>query len=149
MTDPVLSIVGVGKAYRRYRSEGRRVLAMLGLPVAPLEENWVLRGVSFQVHPGEAVGIVGQNGAGKSTLLKIVTGTLRPTEGRVAVAGRIAAILELGMGFNPEFSGRHNVLHAGSLMGLDRAFLDRAMPGIALDVATRGVDLHDEAWRCS
>ena len=130
MTDPVLSIVGVGKAYRRYRSEGRRVLAMLGLPVVPLEENWVLRGVSFQVHPGEAVGIVGQNGAGKSTLLKIVTGTLRPTEGRVAVAGRIAAILELGMGFNPEFSGRHNVLHAGSLMGLDRAFLERAMPGI-------------------
>ena len=64
MTDPVLSIVGVGKAYRRYRSEGRRVLAMLGLPVVPLEENWVLRGVSFQVHPGEAVGIVGQNGAG-------------------------------------------------------------------------------------
>ena len=130
MKHPVLSVAGVGKAYRRYRSEGRRVLALLGLGIAPLEEAWVLRDVSFDVHPGEAVGIVGQNGAGKSTLLKIITGTLRATEGQVGVSGRIAAILELGMGFNPEFTGRQNVLHSGSLMGLDRAFLERAMPEI-------------------
>lgn len=127
---PVLVVEGLGKAYRRYRSEGRRVLAMLGLPVAPVEEHWVLRGVSFAVHPGEAVGIVGQNGAGKSTLLKMITGTLRPTEGRVAVAGRIAAILELGMGFNAEFTGRQNVLHAGGLMGMTREQIEAAMPGI-------------------
>ena len=127
---PVLVVEDLGKAYRRYRSEGRRVLAMLGLPVAPVEEHWVLRGVSFAVHPGEAVGIVGQNGAGKSTLLKMITGTLRPTEGRVAVAGRIAAILELGMGFNAEFTGRQNVLHAGGLMGMTREQIEAAMPGI-------------------
>ncbi|HWS73830.1 MAG TPA: ABC transporter ATP-binding protein, partial [Quisquiliibacterium sp.] len=126
----MLAVEGLGKAYRKYRSEGRRVLAMLGLPVAPVEEHWVLRDVSFAVQPGEAVGIVGQNGAGKSTLLKMVTGTLRPTEGRVAVAGRIAAILELGMGFNAEFTGRQNVLHSGGLMGLTRAQLEDAMPDI-------------------
>ncbi len=127
---PVLVVENLGKAYRSYRSEGRRVLAMLGLPVAPVEEHWALRGLGFAVHPGEAVGIVGQNGAGKSTLLKMVTGTLRPTEGRVAVAGRISAILELGMGFNPEFTGRRNVLHSGALMGMTAAQLEAAMPGI-------------------
>ena len=97
---PVLVVEDLGKAYRRYRSEGRRVLAMLGLPVAPVEEHWVLRGVSFAVHPGEAVGIVGQNGAGKSTLLKMITGTLRPTEGRVAVNGTV--VTELGSKADPE-----------------------------------------------
>ncbi|HPU54048.1 MAG TPA: ABC transporter ATP-binding protein [Burkholderiaceae bacterium] len=127
---PILSVSGVGKAYRRYRSESRRLLALMGAGFKPTEETWVLRDVSFDVHPGEALGIVGQNGAGKSTLLKLVTGTLRPTEGRVAAAGRIAAILELGMGFHPDFTGRRNVMHAGSLMGLDRAFLEDAMPGI-------------------
>ncbi len=127
---PVLSVAGVGKAYRRYRSESRRLLSLLGFGFKPTEETWVLRDVSFDVRSGEALGIVGQNGAGKSTLLKLVTGTLRPTEGRVAASGRIAAILELGMGFHPDFSGRRNVLHAGSLMGLDRDFLEKAMPGI-------------------
>ena len=127
---PVLVIEGLGKAYRRYRSDVRRVLSLFGLGGAPLDEHWALRDVSFAVHPGEAVGIVGQNGAGKSTLLKLVTGTARATEGRVAVAGRIAAILELGMGFNADLSGRENVIHAGSLMGMTPQQLHAAMPDI-------------------
>ncbi len=129
-TTPVLAVDRLGKAYRRYQSEGRRVLSLMGLPFQPVQETWVLRDVSFEVHPGEAVGIVGQNGAGKSTLLKLVTGTTRASEGTVAMGGRVAAILELGMGFVPDFTGRQNVYHAGSLMGLGHAQLEALMPEI-------------------
>lgn len=90
----------------------------------------VLRNVSFAIEPGEAVGLVGQNGAGKSTLLKLVTGTLQATEGSVHVNGRIAAILELGMGFNTELSGRQNVYHAAGLMGFSTAQVDQAISEI-------------------
>lgn len=130
MTTPSLTISGVGKAFRRYRGEWRRVLSWLGLPMAPAEEHWVLRNISFRIMPGEAVGIVGQNGAGKSTLLKLITGTLRPTKGEIAVNGRIAALLELGMGFNPEFSGRRNVYHTAGLMGFQTEQVDAVIDEI-------------------
>lgn len=107
------------KSFRSYAGEWRRVASCFGLPFRPIAESHVLRGVSFSVGPGEAVGVVGQNGAGKSTLLKIITGTLAPTQGRVSINGRVSAILELGMGFNPELTGRQNVYHAASLMGFD------------------------------
>ncbi|MFK8398797.1 ABC transporter ATP-binding protein [Pseudomonas sp. BGr12] len=113
----LLSVNDLGKAYRSYRSEWQRVAAWFNLPSRPAEEHWVLRHVSFHIKPGEAIGIIGQNGAGKSTLLKMLTGTLQPTEGSVQRNGRIAAILELGMGFNPELTGRQNVYHAAGLMG--------------------------------
>jgi len=126
----VLAVQGLGKAYRTYRSEWQRVGNWFGLGARPATEQWALRGVSFRVSAGEAVGIVGANGAGKSTLLKLITGTLRPSEGQVGVNGRISAILELGMGFNPEFTGRQNVRHAAGLMGFDAARIRQAMDEI-------------------
>jgi len=126
----VLSVHNLGKAYRGYRSEWQRIARWFGLSVQPNEEHWVLRHIEFSIEPGEAIGIVGQNGAGKSTLLKIITGTLQPTEGSVQINGRIAAILELGMGFNPELSGRQNVRHTAGLMGFSAARIEAIMPQI-------------------
>jgi lipopolysaccharide transport system ATP-binding protein len=120
----------LGKVYRSYRSESRRVLGWLGLPSAPIAEHWALRHVGFQVAAGEALGIVGQNGAGKSTLLKLVTGTARPNEGRVAVRGRVSAILELGMGFDGDLSGRDNCRHAAGLMGHAGRAIDAMLPAV-------------------
>lgn len=91
---------------------------------------WALREISFGVEKGETLGLVGPNGCGKSTLLQIVSGILQPTTGRVATRGRIAALLELGAGFNPEFSGRENVYLNGEIMGLSRPEIARAMPSI-------------------
>tara|TARA_R110001599_G_scaffold96554_5_gene249651 strand:- start:1505 stop:2716 length:1212 start_codon:yes stop_codon:yes gene_type:complete len=120
----------LGKAYRTYKSDWQRFGRWVGIPCQPNEEHWVLRHLSFEIQPGEAIGIVGQNGAGKSTLLKMITGTLQPTEGAIQVNGRIAAILELGMGFNPELSGRENVFHAAGLMGFTSQQIQDAMADI-------------------
>jgi lipopolysaccharide transport system ATP-binding protein len=94
------------------------------------ELNWVLRGLNFQIKAGEAVGIIGINGAGKSTLLKMITGTTQATTGTVSVEGRVAALLELGMGFHPEFTGRQNVVMAGQLLGLTSGEVRQLMPEI-------------------
>ena len=121
---------GLGKAYRRWNSEWMRAASWFGLPVQPAEQYWALRNIDFSIAPGEAVGIVGQNGAGKSTLLKLITGTARATEGEVLRTGRVAAILELGMGFNADLTGRQNAYHSAGLMGYSQAEIDRAMPDI-------------------
>jgi lipopolysaccharide transport system ATP-binding protein len=120
----------LGKAYRTYRSEWQRIGRWLGITSTPREEHWVLQHINFEINAGEAIGIVGQNGAGKSTLLKMLTGTLQPTTGSVEVHGRIAAILELGMGFNPELTGRQNVYHAAGLMGFTTQQIDEVMAEI-------------------
>lgn len=125
-----LCVNNLGKAFRRYGNEWRRVFSWFGLPFSPLDELWVVQHVSFSIGPGEAVGIVGQNGAGKSTLLKLITGTLKPTEGTVEIHGRVAAILELGMGFNPELTGRQNVNHSAGLMGFSQSTINMAMAEI-------------------
>lgn len=127
----LLSVNNLGKAYRTYTSELQRVARWFGLPVKPSEEHWVLKHLSFNIEAGEAIGIVGQNGAGKSTLLKMITGTLQPTEGHVQVNGRIAAILELGMGFTPDLTGRQNVYHAAGLMGFNAEQIDAVIDDIA------------------
>jgi len=126
----LLSIQNIGKSYRAYRSESRRFASWFGLPVKPSEEHWVLRHMSFEVYSGEAVGVVGQNGAGKSTLLKMIAGTLKPTEGKIQINGRIAAILELGMGFNPELTGRQNAIHALGIMGFNAEEIHQIIPKI-------------------
>lgn len=127
----MLTLRGLGKAYKRYAHRRDRVLEKLLSWRGPRHEDvWVLRGLDLHVEPGECVGIIGQNGAGKSTLLKLVTGTTEPTEGSIEVRGRIAAILELGMGFHPEFSGRQNVMVAGQLLGLRTQEIAAAMPAI-------------------
>jgi lipopolysaccharide transport system ATP-binding protein len=126
----LLTVHNLGKAYRTYRSELQRFARWFGLPLKPSEECWVLRHVGFDIQPGEAIGIIGQNGAGKSTLLKMITGTLQPTEGEVQINGRIAAILELGMGFNPELTGRQNSFHAAGLMGFTAEQIQQVMPDI-------------------
>lgn len=130
MSAAVLKIDGLGKAFREYTMEWQRMLGWFGGHHKASAETWVLRDISFQVFAGESVGIVGENGAGKSTLLKLVTGTLRPTEGSIAVAGRIAAILELGMGFNPDLTGRDNARYTAGLMGMSPAEIDKIIPAV-------------------
>ncbi|UNK51195.1 ABC transporter ATP-binding protein [Lysobacter sp. S4-A87] len=93
-------------------------------------EFWALRGVNLDVHRGETVGIVGRNGSGKSTLLQMIAGTLTPTEGTIEVNGRVAALLELGSGFNPEFTGRENVYLNAAILGLKRHEIDARLNSI-------------------
>jgi lipopolysaccharide transport system ATP-binding protein len=128
MTRVVLHVDNIGKSFREYGTEWRRFGSWFGWKSAKIQENWVLRNISFVVRKGEAVGIVGQNGAGKSTLLKLITGTLGATEGMVRTGGRIAAILELGMGFDPDLTGRQNVAHSAGLMGFSRAEIQKLVP---------------------
>lgn len=126
----VLNIDGIGKCYAKYHNNFARLLNWAGFNIKPAYEYWANKDISFSVHAGQAVAIIGQNGAGKSTLLKMITGTVRPTEGRITVNGRISAMLELGLGFNPEFTGRQNAYMAGGLMGLSNQELDHLMPEI-------------------
>jgi lipopolysaccharide transport system ATP-binding protein len=125
-----LRVQSLGKAYRDWGGEWRRMASWIVPGIAPRKEHWVLQEVSFTVRPGEAVGIVGQNGAGKSTLLKLITGTTHASQGSIEIAGQVAAILELGMGFNPDLTGRQNVRHAAGLMGRSPQEIEQAMPGI-------------------
>jgi ABC-type polysaccharide/polyol phosphate transport system ATPase subunit len=123
-------VQNVSKLYRLYRRPADRLRELLP-GVAPAHRDfWALRDISFEVERGETLGLVGPNGCGKSTLLQMVSGILQPTTGRVVTRGRIAALLELGAGFNPEFSGRENVYLNGEIMGLSRGEIERAMPSI-------------------
>ena len=124
-----LVVSNVSKAYKRYPGKWARVAEWItGRPLHA--KTWVLRDISFTINPGEAVGIIGVNGAGKSTLLKIITGTTQPTSGSVHIEGRVAALLELGMGFHPDFTGRQNVFMAGQLLGLRSDEIAACMPAI-------------------
>ena len=125
-----LHVENLGKSYRQWGSEWRRFASWFVPSMVPYEEHWVLKDVSFSLRAGETVGIVGQNGAGKSTLLKLISGTTRPTSGQVQLSGRVAAILELGMGFNPNFTGRQNAYHSAGLMGHRQTDIEGAMAEI-------------------
>ncbi|MDA0630973.1 MAG: ABC transporter ATP-binding protein [Proteobacteria bacterium] len=127
----VVSLQGVGKAFRSYSSQWDRLREWVlpGLREYHLK-TWILRDVSFELNRGEAVGLAGMNGAGKSTLLKIIAGITQPTLGKVQIAGRLSALLELGMGFHPDFTGRQNVITAGQLLGIPLDRLQSLMPEI-------------------
>lgn len=120
----ILEIKNISKSFKDYSSEFKRILSWFGFNFQPTEEHHVLKDINFSVAPGEAVGIIGLNGAGKSTLLKIITGTLKPSTGSVHIGGRVSAILELGMGFQPDMTGRQNVYHSAGLMGFTNEQID-------------------------
>lgn len=139
MDEPIVSVRSVSKCFRVYeRPEDRlkqsvmsRLMRMVGRdPHAYYREFWALRDVSLDIRRGETIGIIGRNGSGKSTLLQVICGTLGPTEGGVEVRGRIAALLELGAGFNPEFTGRENVYMSGAVLGLSREDIDQRFESI-------------------
>jgi lipopolysaccharide transport system ATP-binding protein len=117
---------GVSKSYAIYNAPGDRLKELLALNrIKRHKDFWALRDVSFAVKRGETFCVIGENGSGKSTLLQMVAGILTPTAGSVAVTGRVSALLELGAGFNPEFSGRDNVYLNGSIMGLSTRQIDQ------------------------
>ena len=117
-TAPPLRLAGVGKEYRLYDSPRARLKSLL-TGRALHRSHWALQGVSLQLERGQCLGVVGHNGAGKSTLLKLITGTVQPTQGQIERRGRITAILELGAGFHPDFTGRQNLYFGGSLIGIE------------------------------
>jgi lipopolysaccharide transport system ATP-binding protein len=126
-----ISVTNLGKAYKQYSNRWGRLAEWLIPDHRPRHQlQWVLQGINFTVNPGEAVGIIGINGAGKSTLLKMIAGTTQPTTGNVYMTGRVAALLELGMGFHPDFTGRQNVFMAGQLLGYSTDYIARLMPDI-------------------
>ena len=132
-SDAVITVKGLGKKYRRYASVAEGLKEVLHpLRKRYHREFWALRDVSFEVNRGESIGIVGRNGSGKSTLLQILCGIMQPTEGEVKVNGRVSALLELGAGFHPLFTGRENVYLNGALMGLKKEEIDERFPSIVV-----------------
>src|SRR5476651_2867714 len=126
-----ITVKQLGKAYKQYPTRWSRLAEWL-LPMrGPRHQlKWILSDINFHVAAGEAVGLIGVNGAGKSTLLKLITGTTQASSGSVSVGGRVAALLELGMGFHPDFTGRQNVYMAGQLNGLSVTEIDALMADI-------------------
>lgn len=126
-----ITVSNLGKAYKQYPTRWSRLMEWMLPWRGPKHKlKWVLNDVSFTVSPGEAVGLIGINGAGKSTLLKLITGTTQPTTGSVWMQGRVAALLELGMGFHPDFTGRQNAIMAGQLLGMSLDEITALMPQI-------------------
>ena len=126
-----ITVSNLGKAYKQYSSRWARLAEWIFPFLGERHQlKWVLKDISFSVQPGEALGIIGINGAGKSTLLKMITGTVQPTDGAVKITGKVAALLELGMGFHPDFTGRQNVYMAGQLLGYNSSEITSFMPEI-------------------
>lgn len=131
MDETVIRVADVSKVYKLYKKPSERLFDALGLARrGRFKEHRALDHVSFEVRKGETVGIIGTNGSGKSTILKIITGVLSPTEGEVEIRGRISALLELGAGFNMEYTGIENVYLNGMMMGFSREEMDARLPEI-------------------
>ena len=140
MSEFAIQVKHLDKMYKLYNKPSDRLKEALGFKV-PVREHYALRDVSFEVKRGETVGIIGTNGSGKSTILKIITGVLNPTGGEVVVDGRISALLELGAGFNMEYTGIENVYLKGTMMGFSREEIDARLQDI-LDFADIGDFVH-------
>jgi lipopolysaccharide transport system ATP-binding protein len=126
-----IAVTSVAKKYKIYPHRWGRLLEWAsGDRYIAHRPEWALRDITFEIRDGECVGIIGMNGAGKSTLLKILAGTTQPTEGSLRVTGSVAAVLELGLGMHPEFTGRQNAILACQLMGMERAAIDQCLPSI-------------------
>ena len=146
--DQVIVAEDVGKVYQIYERPSDRLREFLTVGSRAFHRKfWALRHVSFEVRRGETVGFLGRNGAGKSTLLQIVAGTLPPTEGQVVLRGRLSALLELGTGFNPEFTGRENVLLYSRILGLNDAEIAERYDRILTFADIRVDPDRFEAWR--
>ena len=146
MSTPAISVEGIGKVYQLGRQAQRHANfrdALTAMATAPwrrfrelrgtdesAQDFWALKDVSFDVQPGDVVGIVGRNGAGKSTLLKILSRIVEPTEGRAVMRGRVASLLEVGTGFHPELSGRENIYLNGSILGMKKREIDARFDAI-------------------
>jgi ABC-type polysaccharide/polyol phosphate transport system ATPase subunit len=132
-SDLIVKVEGLGKMYHLYDRQMDRLKQILmgRLGRSYGRPFWALRDISFEIKKGETFGIIGKNGSGKSTLLQIMAGILQPTTGQVKVNGRVAALLELGSGFNPEFSGRENVILNGMILGFSRLEMEEKFPAIA------------------
>lgn len=138
MDNIAISVEHVKKIYKLYDRNRDRLKDALGFSKKPLgKEHYALNDVSFQVGQGETVGIIGTNGSGKSTILKIITGVLNPTDGEVKVNGRISALLELGAGFNMEYTGIENIYLNGTMIGFTKEEIDEKLQDI-LDFADIG-----------
>lgn len=131
MDEVAISLNNVSKCYKRYAHPVDRLKEILLPGKSRSQEFWALKDINLDIYRGETLGVVGQNGSGKSTLLQIVAGTLTPTTGSVKANGRISALLELGSGFNPEFTGRQNVFFNGQILGLSRADIEAKFAEIA------------------
>ena len=131
MSEIAISLTNVSKCYKRYNRPLDRLKEIVLPGKSRAQAFWALRDINLEVNQGETLGIVGQNGSGKSTLLQIIAGTLTPTTGEVWVKGRVSALLELGSGFNPEFTGRQNVFFNGQILGLSQAEIAAKFHSIA------------------
>lgn len=131
-SDFTVVVNGINKCYRVFQRPQDRIKQLLvGKRKKYFKEFWALRDVSFSIKKGEAVGIIGRNGSGKSTVLQIISKTLQQSSGEIRVNGRVAALLELGSGFNPEFTGRENIKLNGAIMGLSLKEIENRIPSIA------------------
>jgi ABC-type polysaccharide/polyol phosphate transport system ATPase subunit len=132
MSDPTVTVQNIGKCYRIYPDAQARIKELVCLGKKKFhEEKWAVRGVNFDLYPGQALGIIGFNGAGKSTLLKVLTGSSRQTEGHYKMRGRVSSLLELGAGFHAEFSGRENIYMNAALQGVSKKDVDKQFDTIA------------------
>ena len=131
MSEIAISVNNVTKLYKLYEKPSDRFKESLGLTKKKkYKEHYALHDLNFEVKKGECVGIIGTNGAGKSTILKIITGVLNPTQGNVAIEGRISALLELGAGFNSEYTGLENVYLNGPMIGFTKEAIDEIVDAL-------------------